>query len=100
MDKNNILNYRSDSSDYDPEDDSDAGFNEPIANDVQAFNRAMNLKKSKHDSDEDKNLWGKKKTGYYAGDKSESGSEDSEAEEDQQKEAERLARIRAHKLAK
>ena len=82
VDRANILNYQSDSSDYDPEDDSGADYHEPIANNVQAFNRAMNAKKQKHDSDEDKNLWGKKKGGYYAGEKSESGSENSSAEED------------------
>ena len=75
MDRANLINYESDSSDEEVQGEESSG-------------------------DERANVaWSKSKQSYYAKGES-SGSDDSENDEDQLKEAQRLQEIRRKKIAK
>ena len=90
----NILNYESDSSEV--EDGEDSAEMMPKISKSQQKNQPKAF-------DESKNVWGATKKSFYQS-KGEADSDaslsSSEAEEDQLKEAERLAQIRRQKLAR
>lgn len=94
--KANLLNYQTDSS-----DDSIliGGQGHASDSDSQGLEAGMARQKGQLESSRMQETWGQKKKDYYK-DESGSGEDDSSDAEDIAKEAERLQKIRQHKLAR